>query len=307
LLRVAHAHRVISSALHKYVWQPFSFDGALPDSPLITLLSDIFSEISRNSLSDNGTGHVASFWKALTTHTLQSIPNPLSDPKSNGSPPLPLMSRAARVVHDVLSALSPLLTPTQEADLREELSNLTKSAISLWVSAEADESGFIVSLTLDPANRDEWRSRDFDPLLSDPTTEGTAAKEMVSATNPRIFTLFPRITAKKLPKPVETQAGLPGSWPSAELPPRTADVVCIHEGVGLPEWSRLVMSGKQEQVEIERELEDAAAMVFKGRNMKTARNNSSSSRSGSIAGSVSSPISPSALWNRGRTAVEERV
>jgi hypothetical protein len=273
----------------------------------MTLLSDIFSEISRNSLSNNGTVHVASFWKALTTHALQSIPNPLSNPKSNGSSPLPLMGRAVRVVHDVLSVLSPLLTPTQEEDLREELSNLTESAISLWTSAEADESRFIASLTLDPANRDEWRSKEFDPPLSDPTSEGTTA-EIVPPTNPRIFTLFPRITAEKLPNPVENQAGLPGSWPSAKPPPRTADVVCIHEGVGLPEWSRLVMSGKREQVEIERELEDAKAMVLKERNMRAARNNSmTSSRSGSIAGSVSSPISPSALWNRGRTAVEERV
>jgi hypothetical protein len=113
---------------------------------------------------------------------------------------------------------------------------LANSAISVWSSAQTRGLQLIVSSSLDVAQRNEWRSLVFDP----PSTD-----DVVSSTYPRIFTLFPRVTALKMPVPAEAPASLPGSWPEKNQEPHMIETR-IHPGTGLPEWSVLVLRGKEE-------------------------------------------------------------
>lgn len=138
----------------------------------------------------------------------------------------------------------------------------------------------------------------FDP----PSTDSGTVDDVVSSTYPRIFTLFPRVTALKLSVPAEVPAGLPGSWPETEQEPRMIET-CIHCGTGLPEWSVLVVRGKDEEIwrkqciEKERIQEELAALEKQKRELESrGGRNGQHSRDGSIAGSAPKPTSPTVQW-----------
>jgi hypothetical protein len=297
-LRIAHAQRVISSSLNKNIWQPFSSEKTLPHPDFISLLSEIAADLAKPCHDGRTSGRAASVWTALTMRALESLSlASLSSQASTsqGSPPphpsgqSPPPRRADKVVDDVLRVLSPIVTPSQKGQLQKELLALVDLSIAVWRSAQTDELKIIVCPNLDRANRNEWRYLRFDPQSSSPDEDIGA--EIVSSTHPRIFTLFPRITAvQKLSRAAEPATGLPGSWPQAQDEPRTIET-CIHTGAGLPEWSPLVVKGKEEEEERRDYLHDEMVRVRQEANVRSGRRNSGHSRKGSMAGSGSGPPS----------------
>jgi len=221
-------------------------------------------------------------------------------------PPLPSppLHRAEKVVDDVLSVLSPLVLSSQEPQFRKDILSLAHAAIYVWTSAQTDEFKIIVSPTLDRASRSEWRSQIFDPS---PSSNDSTDQEIISSTYPRIFTLFPRVTARKIVAKTASPAGPPGSWPEPESEPPTIEA-CIHAGTGLPECSALVLKGKSEKEERKDYLSQAMDRAKKELNAKNTRNGGHS-RSGSMASSTAGPPSPIAKWMRmsegGKSVVEE--
>jgi hypothetical protein len=208
------------------------------------------------------------------------------------------------VVTTVLSILSPLVDPSQESQLRDDLLALAHSAIAVWSSTQTGELQLMVSSSLDPTRRNEWRSSVFDP----PSPNSDTADDVVCPTRPHIFTLFPRVTALKLSAPPQAPTDLPGSWPEDDQEPRTIETY-IHPGTGLPEWSVLVLKGKEEE-ELKKEriedelIRDKLAALEKKLEARGGRNGQHS-RNGSIAGSASGPTSPTAQWMGMRRLVEE--
>lgn len=154
----------------------------------------------------------------------------------------------------------------------------------MWASAEADEPHFIVETKLDRASHAKWRSENFEPLLGD----GEPDIGIPSSTRERIYTLFPRITAHKYIKPAETHPKLPDSRHDEEQQPPDMEVLYIHHGIGLPERSRLVVRGEEEEKETKEDLRKAAKEKRKERNDRTAKIGAHS-RSGTLS-SISSPI-----------------
>lgn len=224
--------------------------------------------------------------RALESLSLASSSSQTST--SQGSLPPP--RRADKVADDVLHVLSSLVIPSQRAQLRRELLALADSAISVWRSAQTDELKIIVYPDLDHANRNEWRYQRLDPQPSSSDRDPEA--EIVSYTHLRIFTLFPRITAtQKLPRAAEPPAGPPGSWPQHQDEPRIIET-CIHPGAGLPEWSPLVVKGKDEENERQDYIREHMERVKQEANAMGSRRNGGHSRRESMVGSGSVPQSP---------------
>lgn len=302
-LRMARAQIIISSSLIDIIWQPFSSEKTAPYPEVISVLSDISAELAKSSHGSSSGPRTAGIWRALTMRALQSLsPTPLP-PSSTSQANLPLLSRAERLVNKVLLILLPLVAPSKEPYLRDDLLSLANSAISVWSSVQTAELQLLVSSSLDSAQRNEWRSLVFDPPPTD-----CVADDIVYSTHPRVFTLFPRITALRSPVPAEAPTGLPGSWPEHDQEPRMIET-CIHPGTGLPEWSVLVLKGKaeeedrKERVEEERIQDELAALEKQKRELEArGGRNGQHSRNGSIAGSASGPTSPTAQWmSRRRT------
>jgi hypothetical protein len=86
---------------------------------------------------------------------------------------------------------------------------------------------------------------------------------------------------------------------------------CIHPGTGLPEWSALVLKGKEEEewrrecMEEERIQDELAALEKQKRELEARGGRNAHSRNGSVAGSVSGPTSPTAQWMGRRVVVEQ--
>ncbi|KAH6662688.1 hypothetical protein B0J14DRAFT_662541 [Halenospora varia] len=237
-LRIARAQVIISSSLSDIIWQPFSSEKAVLYPDLISILDDIAAKLAESSHGRSSGPRTAAIWRALTMRGVQSLPLTPLPPTPANPPPL---SRVERVVSKVLSILSPLVSPSQEPQFRDDLLALANSAISVWSSAQTGGFQLVVSSSLERTRRNKWRSLVFDP----PSTDSGLAKDVVFATHPHIFTLFPRVTALKISAPVKAGAALPGSWPEPREP--CTIETCIHPGTGLPEWSALVLKGKDEE------------------------------------------------------------
>jgi len=297
-LRIARAQVIISSSLCDIVWQPFSSEKTVQYPELVSVLRDISAELAKANHGSTSGPRAAGIWRALTMRALQSLPPPPLPSTQSNPPPL---SRAERVTNKVLSILSPLVAPSQEPQLRDDLRALANSAISVWSSAQTGGLQLIVSSSLDLSQRNEWRSLVFDP----PSTD-----DVVSSTYPRIFTLFPRVTALKMPVLAEAPASLPGSWPEQNQEPYVNETR-IHPGTGLPEWSVLVLRGKEEQewrkqcIEAERIQDKLAALEKERQELEARGGRNAHSRAGSLVGSTSGPTSPTAQW-MGRRAVAEQ-
>ncbi|KFY95777.1 hypothetical protein V500_02660, partial [Pseudogymnoascus sp. VKM F-4518 (FW-2643)] len=272
LLRIAYGQRAISFALQKTVWLPFSSEKTFSQPKLATLLAEISNEVEKSSHTSNGSRRAATAWKALAVRALHSMsaastPNIYMENKETSSAQR-ASCRADEVVRDVVKVLSPLLNMPEIDQFEEELLGLAHVAISVWASAEADESHFIIETKLDRADHAKWRSDIFEPLLGD---DGEPGVGIPSSTRERMYTLFPRITAHKYIKAAENPSKLPGSWHNEEQQQPAIEVLYIHHGVGLPEWSRLVVRGQEEEKETKEDLRQAAEEKRKERNDRNVK------------------------------------
>jgi hypothetical protein len=167
--------------------------------------------------------------------------------ESQDTPRVAGSARVDKVISKVISVLSPLVSSSQIEALRRELEKLANSAIDVWNSAQSGELNIVVNQLLDRKHREEWRSQQFDP--APPALDGSELDfDVISKTCPRIIALFPRVVALELAELVNEKSP-PGSFPpESDQAPHTIEK-CIHPGRGLPEWSSLVVRGKEEREE----------------------------------------------------------
>lgn len=201
-------------------------------------------------------------------------------------------TRADHVVSKVFSILSPLVSASQNESLQTELLKLANSAASVWSNAQTSELEIIVSPLLERADREEWRSQQFDPVApllghNEPNFD------TVSRTRLRIMTLFPRVVARRGADPVKYDKKLPGSWPpESGHAPLTIETCTIHPGIGLPQWAPLVVRGKVEEEErkdyLAKALEDANKQLHSNRRIAGhgRRESMGSSAAGPLMGRV---------------------
>jgi hypothetical protein len=296
-LRIAHAQRIISDVICECIWKPFRSEFTLSYPDFNDLLVKISDELEKSSQG----GRAANVWTALTMRALQSLPadSILSQAsESKGKEPLRQTSsgRAEEVVSKVFSVLAPLVSSIQHENLRSDLLNLAKPAIDIWNDAQTGELKIIVNPLLELAYREEWRSQMFDP--ASPSRDYDESKsDIMSKTHPRTFTLFPRITAQEVAGPIKSDTGPPGSWPpESDQGPRTIET-CIHPGIGLPEWSPLVVRGKEEQEGKDEYISKALENAKK--ELKSNRRFTGHGRRESIGSLASTPSSPSQQWKAG--------
>ncbi|CZR58808.1 uncharacterized protein PAC_08700 [Phialocephala subalpina] len=289
-LRIAHAQRIISSALYTYIWQPFSSDKALSNPKFATLLDEIYTRLANNNYGGKN-GYAAVVWKVLGMRVLQSQDQDLQlNPISTSHEASHYLSRASQAVQDILKKLSPLIAPAEKVQTQEALLRLAQAAVYVWNFAETDKLKIEVCLSLNSFDRNIWRSIRFDPILS--MEDASSEMDIKLFTHPRVFTLFPQVFAQSLSLTAEPAPHILGSFstPQQEF---SITKIRIHPGIGLPEWSALVVRGKVEEEEnkaFQREvMENARKLARTGRNRK-------SSRSASVSGSMSGPRSPSARW-----------
>jgi hypothetical protein len=301
-LRMARAQYTISSFLSSTIWQPFSSEKTLAQPELVAFLAEISSELAKSKHGNSSGRHEANVWGAITMRALHSLSAAsLQRLGSNSLVSSHLTStRANLVVDKVVSILSPLVTPSRESQLRSDLLAVVNKAISIWSLAQTGELQLTIYSALDRANWNEWRSSMFDPAVP-ASFNDKASPDALSSTHPRIFTLFPRIIASNISGNAEPPTDMPGSWQDSDQEPRIVET-CIHPGVGLPEWSVLVVTGKHEE-------EMRSGLLLEERLKKemerlshelkaTSGRIGAHSRSGSMVGTFSPPPSPTAQWLR---------
>ncbi len=253
-LRIVHVQRIISHSLFTHIWQPFSSERSLAYPKSGELLEAIYNELVKSPEHGGGSKRAASVWKVLTLRALQSLEQELPPSQMPMSVPISQLashpsSRATLAVNAMLGKLSPLIPPSQRAQVQTSLHAITKCAIEIWDKAQTDELKLSAFITLHPSTRNSWRSLKFDPLLP-PDGNASNSDDMDtrnSSTHPRIYALFPHITVQSLPT-TEAPLDIPGSF-SKEHQERSITETEIHPGVGLPEWSALVVQGKAEEEE----------------------------------------------------------
>lgn len=272
------------------MWKPLSSDLTLRWPDFNALLNGVFREIEKES---NG-GRTANVWSALTMRALQSLPEnfgPSQASKSTESLRPTTPGRAESVIQQVFAVLSSLVSPSQQKKLRIGLLDLAQLAIEVWNEAQTGPLNICVNPVLEYDLYDEWRSLIFDP----PPGDGNGTKSSIlSQAPPLIFTLFPRVVARKVVDQLNDDTALPGSYPSEPVKTCHIEETCIHPGVGLPESSPLVLTGKTEQQEINKALQSLK------REFQTKRL-SVKGRRESTASSISGPLSPSSQWKMGGT------
>jgi hypothetical protein len=209
---------------------------------------------------------------------------------------------------EVMKILSLLVKTSLHSNLRNDLLDLANSAIVVWNTAQTDEREFIVHPTLDPARLEEWRS----PIFHKDTTETPGPHDTV-------FVLFPRITALDCSRMADARpVGPPGSWIESESQQDVPET-CICSGMGLAEWSALVLEGEEEEDERkneekrkiveekkrktaeERKMLDEKMKMYEEEAKPVAahKRRISQGRRESIAGSGSNPSTPTAVWMKG--------
>jgi hypothetical protein len=276
-LCAAHAQRIISDAIYVNVWKPLCSELTFKHPELGMLLGKISEAFDKTDQH----GRTANVWTALTMRALQAldaeaaispVPESMQNLRPTGS------NRANSVVSNVFRVLDPLVSASRIESLRTDLLTVVNSSIDIWNHAQAGGLRITIQPSLDRAQREEWRSQRFDdpsPLADGPDLD------LVSKTHLRVFTLFPRIVARTQEKLV------PGSWPQLEP-------IVIHPGIGLPEWSSLVVRGKHDQEEREETFNKAIENVKK--ELHRTRRVLGHGRNESIGSSTSGPPSPSAQW-----------
>ncbi|KAL5318074.1 hypothetical protein ACEPPN_015178 [Leptodophora sp. 'Broadleaf-Isolate-01'] len=277
-LRTAHAQRIISKAICEDLWKPFSSALAVQHPGLSDCLSKISDSLDKSSQD----GRIANVWTALTIRALQLLQDGTTAPPvlESKKPPSTGSTIAESIISKVFLSLSPLISLSQAETLRTDLHAVVNSSANVWNHAQASGLKITIDPLLDRAYREEWRSQQFDPAL--PSDGNGTDPDLASNTHPRVFTLFPRVSAR-------IQEDLPpGSFPNFEP-------TVIYPGVGLPEWSSLVVRGKAYQEEREDYISEALANVMKEANMRASGHRRRASRGSSTSG----PPSPSAQWKVG--------
>jgi hypothetical protein len=276
LLRMAHAQRVISGFLWNIVWQPFSSEETLQQPGFMAKLRATSREVARSSSGASDGGRAEAIWAALTMRALQSLSATSTVSRDSTSQGTQTPGRVEVLVSSVINVLRSLISPAQEAQFSNDLVKLAHSAVLTWDCAQTDELQITVWPTLDPANINEWRSFVFDPPL--PPFEDGKTTNTISSTHPRIFTLFPRVTAKKFLLATKAAASPPGSWQEPEQEP-SAEETYIYPGLGLRDCSALVIRGKEEeedrQVKEEQKKKHLKEIIEKEEKEWEARNNRS--------------------------------
>jgi hypothetical protein len=168
-----------------------------------------------------------------------------------------------------------------------ELFTLVNSAVDVWNDAQTGGMKIIINPLLDRAQREEWRSQQFDPASPSHDRDETHS-DLMSRTHPGVFTLFPRVLARGVAEPDSHDKGPPGSWPL------DSDLTCIYPGKGLPEWSSLVVRGKEEQAERKDIFTKAVENAKK--ELHCAKRSSVHSRRESRGSSTSGPPTLSDQW-----------
>lgn len=210
--------------------------------------------------------------QALELLPVDSLLPHTSESKERSPPTWP--TRAEHVISKVFSVLSPLISAAQTQNLRTELATLVSSALDAWCNCQTGEIEILVNPVLEGAHREEWRCQQFDPVAPSLNRHETSF-EIVSRTRPRIITLFPRVIARGVGDPAKSNVNLPGSWPQgSDYAPVTVET-CIHPGSGLPQWSPLIVRGKDEEEErkeyLARALDDAKKELHSNRRKSGAR------------------------------------
>lgn len=192
-----------------------------------------------------------------------------------------------------MAILSLIVKPSLHQDLQSDLFDLATSAVSLWNTAQTDQNDIIVYPMLDPASYEGW------------------CEELFNC-NSGVIVLFPRITMRECSrKVINRPIGPPGTWVDYE-PELHVQEICVHDGEGLEEWSELVLDGADEEAERalkqERERAEEQKRLLEERIKKMDepveyQRRKSLGRRESFAGSVSSPLSPSATWTRSRQMI----
>ncbi|KFX93302.1 hypothetical protein V490_04915 [Pseudogymnoascus sp. VKM F-3557] len=251
-LRIAHTQRVISGALYKTIWQPFSSDVTASDSALSNFLEEIGAAVVASRNKANGSSGSVNVWRSVTIHALESMSTAntqLQNSSSRLGKSSTIGSREGKLIEHVLSILGPLLDRSVLLQFQADLQQLAKKAIAVWTSAQADERTFTINATLNQDNKSDWKAAVFDYVpLYDSSSQEVVVSKSPNAAN--VFTLFPIITAAK---PVQVQKvghGPPGSWPDQDKQQASdAEVTLIHEGLGLPQESEIVQMGIEEREE----------------------------------------------------------
>lgn len=281
-LCTAHAQRIISQAICEVILTDFSSEFTASQSDSSSILSKISHEIEKY---DHG-GRTTRFWNARTGRALLTLPavSDSSQPSeaTGGSYPL----RTSKVISKVF-VLYPLVSPTQEKSLRKDLVDLVDLAVDVWSKGQVGGSKLTVSLLLDYANHEEWRSEEFDPVRE-------ADKMTADPTSRKIFALFPRVLVAEQAMAVNSGSRVPGGFP--EDSNRTTELTVIHTGKGLPESSSLVETGKQDQKEKEDSFNKQLEELKKQYNTPRASGSNRRNSKGSVYST-----SPTEQWGKGRT------
>jgi hypothetical protein len=273
-LRIAHARRVISSALHSTIWKPFSSDKTLPGSECSKLLAEIEVELRRSN--DSASSDATDFWRAATIRALESLPTATT-------------SRVETVVKSVLDVLSPLLDPSISGQFNDDLAQIAKAAISVWVDAQADKHDFVINSTLNQNNTSYWKPVSFDGS-SQNNQSVTGITDLV-----KVFTIFPIIICKQqIPSPKHPNT--PGSFPEDQQP-NTIETIQIHVGLGLADNSDLVQRGVAEKEEMKQRQDKYKEEKRELRRAIFTKKGGQHSRTNSISDIVlPSPSSPKQSW-----------
>ena len=282
---MVHAQRVIATQLQQIVWQPFSSEITLQDPNSDSLFKTVVDGLME-SRGKSGGLRAARLWTALSMRSLQS-PSPVT--QSSSASKILASSRTKMFIDKVMAVLSLLVKPSLHANLRNDLSDLAESAISMWNIAQLDERELVADPTLPVEG--------FDGLCED-----------ISASNNEIIVLFPRVIARSCSRAADHRSvGPPGGWIDSE-PKQSVQETCIYPGAGLAKWSPLVLEGeaeeegrKEEEDRKKREeqrkiLEDDLKKLDKAEKPLTGHRRGSHTKRGSITGSQSSP---SAVWMSG--------
>ncbi|OBT85232.1 hypothetical protein VE02_05185 [Pseudogymnoascus sp. 03VT05] len=298
-LRIAHSQRVISDAVYDVVWQPFSSDITTEDSKLSRLLQDVGAAV--------GTGRSADVWRAVTMRALKFISNAHTQPQHSPSQTLSaahaIKSREDKLMELVLSVLGPLLDPSDLLQFKADLLQITKRAISVWTTAQADERTFTVNPKLNQENKHDWKivALDYVSFYVDGSSQVVGSRRRNAS---GVFTLFPIITATKRVQVQKAGPAPPGGWPGEDQQQvLNAEVTLIHDGLGLPRDSDIVQEGISEREEVmkmrmvhQEELEQKIAE-------KVAKK--AHSRNNSMAGTMSGSPSPSASWGKNKLSSQK--
>lgn len=233
-----------------------------------------------------------------TAHT-----QPQHSPSQTLSAAHAIKSREDKLMELVLSVLSPLLDPSDLLQFKADLLQITKQAISVWTSAQADERTFTVNPKLNQGNKRDWKiaALDYVSLYADDDSQVVSQRRRNTTS---VFTLFPIITSTKRVQVQRAGHGPPGSWPDQDQQQVTnAEVILIHDGLGLLQDSDIVREGISEREEFikmrlvhEEEWDQKIAE-------KVAQK--SHSRHNSMAGAMSGPPSPSVSWSMNKLSSQK--